>query len=105
MATLIRLLAVFTVCICLSHQVFAQRELKNIPAPDPDLDLEKATFKVPEGFEVTLFASDPSIAKPIQTNARYEALRQLLLRKNELYFHRWRSQPDSSIGERQGLRR
>ena len=27
-----------------------------------------------------------------QSNSQYEALRQLLLRKNELYFHRWRPQ-------------
>jgi lysophospholipase L1-like esterase len=27
-----------------------------------------------------------------QTNPQYEALRQLLLKKNELYFHRWRPQ-------------
>ena len=27
-----------------------------------------------------------------QTNPQYEALRQLLIRKNELYFHRWRPQ-------------
>ena len=27
-----------------------------------------------------------------QSNPQYEALRQLLLRKNELYFHRWRPQ-------------
>ena len=45
---------------------FAQRDLKNIPVPDPEL--ERQTFKVPEGFEVNLFAADPMIAKPIQMN-------------------------------------
>ena len=39
---------------------------KDIPAPDPAL--EQATFRVPEGFEVSLFAADPAIAKPIQMN-------------------------------------
>ncbi|MEZ6039575.1 MAG: HEAT repeat domain-containing protein [Planctomycetaceae bacterium] len=44
----------------------AQRDLKNIPSPDPEL--ERQTFRVPEGFEVNLFAADPMIAKPIQMN-------------------------------------
>ena len=34
----------------------------------PDPELERKTFKVAEGFEVTLFAADPLIAKPIQIN-------------------------------------
>ena len=66
MASLIRFLTGAAVCIVLLQQASAQRDLKNIPAPDPEL--EKATFKVPEGFEVNLFASDPVIAKPIQMN-------------------------------------
>jgi putative heme-binding domain-containing protein len=37
----------------------------------PDPELERKTFKVPEGFEVTLFAADPLIAKPIQINFDY----------------------------------
>ncbi len=45
---------------------YAQRELQNIPVPDPEL--ERQTFRVPEGFEVSLFAADPKIAKPIQMN-------------------------------------
>ena len=44
----------------------AQRGLKNIPDPDPEV--QQATFQLAEGFEVNLFASDPMIAKPIQTN-------------------------------------
>ena len=44
----------------------AQRGLKKIPDPDPAKQLE--TFTLAEGFEVSLYASDPMIAKPIQMN-------------------------------------
>jgi putative heme-binding domain-containing protein len=44
----------------------AQRELKEIPDPDPEL--ERKTFQVAPGFEVNLFAADPLLAKPIQIN-------------------------------------
>jgi len=44
----------------------AQRNLKQIPDPDPEL--ERKSFVVADGFEVNLFASDPRIAKPIQMN-------------------------------------
>ncbi|MEK6235815.1 MAG: hypothetical protein N2C14_13990, partial [Planctomycetales bacterium] len=43
---------------------FAQRNLKNIPPPDPEI--ERKSFQVAEGFEVNLFAADPLLAKPIQ---------------------------------------
>ena len=66
MSMLLRSLAFIAACLCFLPQISAQRDLKTIPAPDPEL--EKATFKVPEGFEVNLFASDPVIAKPIQMN-------------------------------------
>ncbi len=42
----------FLVAACLP--VSAQRGLKEIPPPDPEL--EKASFKVAEGFEVNLWA-------------------------------------------------
>ena len=35
--------------------------------PDPDPELERKTFTVAPGFEVTLYASDPLLAKPIQS--------------------------------------
>ncbi len=47
-------------------QAHAQRNLKEIPSVDPEV--ERATFKLPEGFEVNLFAADPLLAKPIQMN-------------------------------------
>jgi putative heme-binding domain-containing protein len=45
---------------------FAQRDLKEIPDPDPMKELEQ--LKVADGFEIKLFASDPDIAKPIHSN-------------------------------------
>ena len=59
----------------------AQRELKNIPDPNPEL--ERATFVVPEGFEVNLFAGDPRIAKPIHMN--FDAKGRLWIASSEVY--------------------
>lgn len=39
---------------------------KENPDPDPEKELE--SFELAEGFEVTLFASEPMVAKPIQMN-------------------------------------
>ncbi len=36
--------------------------------PDPDVQKELDSFKIADGFEVTLFASEPLVAKPIQMN-------------------------------------
>src|SRR5438477_9448719 len=44
---------------------FAQRDAK---IPDPDPEIERKTFIVADGFEVTLWAADPLLAKPIQMN-------------------------------------
>src|ERR1700733_9525362 len=57
------LLALWTV---FANPALAQRELKEIPDPDPEL--ERKTFIVAPGFEVNLFAADPLLAKPIQMN-------------------------------------
>src|SRR5436309_1180943 len=43
----------------------AQQDAKT---PDPDPELERKTFVVAPGFEVTLWAADPLLAKPIQMN-------------------------------------
>src|SRR2546428_1651810 len=34
----------------------------------PDPEIERRSFKVVDGFEVTLYAADPLVAKPIQIN-------------------------------------
>ena len=48
----------------LAGTALAQRNLRNIPLPDPES--EKASFRVAEGFEVNLWAADPLLAKPAQ---------------------------------------
>ena len=40
--------------------------LKDIPDPSPEV--QKAGFVVPEGFEISLFASEPMLQKPVQMN-------------------------------------
>ncbi len=67
--------------ILAANTAFAQRELKDIPDPDPEL--ERATFVVPEGFEVNLFAGDPLIAKPIHMN--FDAQGRLWIASSEVY--------------------
>ncbi len=49
-----------------SPSAFAQRDLTNIPTPDPVAEL--AAMQVAEGYEVNLFASDPDFSKPIHMN-------------------------------------
>jgi putative heme-binding domain-containing protein len=45
---------------------WAQRDLTDIPESDPEL--ERRSFVADDGIEVTLYASDPQISKPIQMN-------------------------------------
>ncbi|MFN9624680.1 MAG: hypothetical protein ACK6AT_00265, partial [Planctomycetota bacterium] len=53
--------------LCLTQSpVLAQRELKDIPVPDPEV--EKSTFVVDDGWKAELFAGDPAMAKPIHMN-------------------------------------
>src|SRR5437870_2355982 len=67
--------------LCLVGWVHAQRELKNIPDPDPEI--ERRTFQVADGFEVNLFAADPLLAKPIQMN--FDAAGRLWVASSEVY--------------------
>ncbi|MCU0704931.1 MAG: HEAT repeat domain-containing protein [Fimbriiglobus sp.] len=59
---------------------FAQRNAK---VPDPDPELERKTFVLPEGFEVNLFAADPMLAKPIQMN--FDSKGRLWVAASEVY--------------------
>src|SRR5437868_1530658 len=59
----------------------AQRELKTIPDPDPEI--ERRSFQVADGFEVKLFAADPLLAKPIQMN--FDAAGRLWVACSEVY--------------------
>ena len=62
----IRQTAIAALLATTTASAIAQRDLKDIPIPEPDL--EQRTFVLPEGFEVNLYAADPRIAKPIQMN-------------------------------------
>jgi putative heme-binding domain-containing protein len=55
----------FLILLLVVSPVFAQRDAK---VPDPDPELERKTFKLPDGFEANLFAADPLLMKPIQMN-------------------------------------
>ncbi|QDV22746.1 PVC-type heme-binding CxxCH protein [Aureliella helgolandensis] len=59
------LLASLSWCVC-TTPAHAQRDLTDIPQPDPVAEL--AAMQVAEGFEVNLFAADPDIASPIHMN-------------------------------------
>ena len=52
--------------ISLLTQCLAQNDLQDIPKPD--LQKELASFSVPAGFEVSLYAATPMMEKPIQIN-------------------------------------
>lgn len=58
----------------------AQRDAK---IPDPDPELERKTFTVAPGFEVTLWAADPLLAKPIQMN--WDPMGRLWIASSEHY--------------------
>jgi glucose/arabinose dehydrogenase len=69
--------------IGLTGEVSAQRNLTDIPSPDPEI--ERQSFIVADGFEVNLFAADPQIAKPIQMNFDPEG--RLWIASSEIYPH------------------
>src|SRR5256714_4414125 len=55
-----------TIALSIAGPSTAQRNLTQIPDPDPEI--ERQSFQVADGFEVNLFAADPLLAKPIQMN-------------------------------------
>ena len=67
--------------LCGLNPAWAQRDLKDIPDPDPEL--ERKSFIVADGFEVNLFAADPRIAKPIQMN--FDARGRLWIASSSIY--------------------
>src|SRR5262245_21543451 len=58
----------------------AQRDAK---VPDADPEVERKSFKVADGFEVSLFAADPKLAKPIQMS--FDAQGRLWVASSETY--------------------
>jgi putative heme-binding domain-containing protein len=76
--------SILALTLCLSASpLLAQRELKDIPDPDPEL--EHKSFIVADGFEVNLWAADPGMAKPIQMN--FDAQGRLWIASSEVYPH------------------
>ena len=53
--------------------------------PNPDIDEELASFTVPDGFEINLFASDPEIMNPI--NANWDTRGRLWVSTSSTYPH------------------
>src|SRR3954449_8548817 len=63
-------LAVLCLCACLTPPARAA-DPNGVPAPDGtagDPEAERRAFKVADGFDVNLFASDPMLVKPIAMN-------------------------------------
>lgn len=72
---------IFALSVSCCSTGFAQRELTDIPIPDAEE--ERKTFVLPEGFEVNLFAADPSMHKPIQMN--FDPQGRLWIASSEVY--------------------
>ncbi|MCE9605768.1 MAG: HEAT repeat domain-containing protein [Planctomycetia bacterium] len=68
---------------CASSPALAQRDLKDIPSPDPEL--ERQTLQLADGLEINLFAADPLLAKPIQMN--FDSAGRLWIATSETYPH------------------
>ncbi len=78
-----RLTIAFFVLLAGRSFAYAQRELTNIPAPDPVAEL--AAMQVADGYEVNLFASDPDFSKPIHMN--WDAQGRLWIASSQNYPH------------------
>jgi putative heme-binding domain-containing protein len=55
----------------------------NATVPDPDPELERRALQVADGFEISLFAADPLLAKPIHMN--FDAAGRLWIASSETY--------------------
>src|SRR5437763_5165029 len=60
---------------------FVVNPLSAQPAPEPEL--ERSSFQVSPGFEVSLWAADPMLAKPIQMN--FDPRGRLWVATSEIY--------------------
>ena len=61
-----RLLSIALVASTSVSTMWAQRALTEIPNPDPDY--QQSLLKPAEGFEISLYASEPMLTKPIAMN-------------------------------------
>ncbi|MFT5108505.1 MAG: putative heme-binding domain-containing protein, partial [Pseudoalteromonas tetraodonis] len=73
------------VLFALAGTAFGQQSVTLDSIPDPSPQFQMESFQLAEGFEVNLFASDPTIAKPIQMN--WDAEGRLWLVSSRLYPH------------------
>jgi len=82
-----RLVAVCAGVLALSLLGFASLARADGPNGEPDAntdpELERQSFKVADGFEINLFASDPMIQKPIEMN--FDAAGRLWVATSETY--------------------
>jgi len=70
--------------VCPAHPALrAQNGLRDIP--NPDVAVEQASFKLPPGVKINLFASDPMISKPVNMN--WDQRGRLWLVSSHLYPH------------------
>ncbi len=73
---------IFVMIVCLwADAALAQRDLKDIPTPDPKAEL--AAMLVDPNLEVNLYASDPAITKPIHMN--FDEKGRLWVATSEVY--------------------
>lgn len=71
------------IAIVAARPAHAQRGLKDIPPPDPAAEV--AAMQVADGYEVSLFAADPLISKPLQMN--FDARGRLWVSSSSIYPH------------------
>ncbi|QEL18792.1 PVC-type heme-binding CxxCH protein [Limnoglobus roseus] len=75
-----RILSSFSLLLLLPAVGLAQA---NAIVPDPDPEIERKSFIVAPGFEVSLFAADPLLAKPLQIN--FDPAGRLWVSSSEVY--------------------
>ena len=63
---LVTLLA--TLLVCMTGSLARAEGPNGEPDANPDPELERQAFRLPDGFEINLFAGDPMVEKPIQMN-------------------------------------
>ncbi len=76
-----RLLVFFCIPLLSATSVLGQRDLTDIPDPDPVA--ERSAMRVHEQAEVNLFAADPDFSKPIQIN--FDSTGGLWIASSEVY--------------------
>jgi putative heme-binding domain-containing protein len=79
--SMIRVPAAVLLLLAVPALAVAQRDLKDIPDPDPEQ--ERRALQLADGFEINLFAADPLLAKPIQMN--FDAAGRLWVACSEVY--------------------